>query len=348
MAEFWLLAKIFYSMPNLESSEDPNGDALVLGVARPLIATCLERGWCRWGHYMRFSEQGYHLRLTLYGEEQVLEQLVMPLLEQTVQRHHAALPGPAQSPMRLSPLAQRLNHKWGGPKERFEVYPPGTALMGVARGIDDEGVFESPEAFAAHHRLHTDGARRAIALLEQTASHKQRTAFVRLLLDDFLRLTDLGPLERYCFLNYLKMQWISYFDLGPEVLEPFMHLHAERAERYQAYFARKRGPEDSLPLLPAALRPLYQDWIASLRELLPPVLGRDGRGLLTPYVSLRLLSFFHLTHNRTGVGLVQEVYLAHLLEQHYRSLLEPWQIAEAERWSRALQERSMPEEAAQR
>lgn len=340
MAEYWLLAKIFYSMPDLESPEDPNGDRLVLKVARPLIAESLAQGWCRWGHYMRFSEQGYHLRLTLYGEEQALEQRVMPRLRQIL----AQAPDTDQPPMRLSPLAERLNHKWGGPKQHFTVYPPGTAFMGVARTIDDAEAFESPAAYAAHHALNTDGAARAMALLEQAPAHRQRTAFVRLLMDDFLRLTDLSALERYCFLNYLKMQWISYFDLGPEELAPYMRLHAERAERYHAFFARKRGPQDSLVLLPEPLRPLYQGWVAALRELLPPAVRRDEHGRLTPYLSLRLLSYFHLTHNRVGVGLIQEVYLAHLLEQYYRSLLEPSQIAEAERWAQALHARSSPAE----
>jgi hypothetical protein len=336
MSERWFLAKIYYSLASIENEEDPSGNTVLVDLVRPTVRTLKEQGWIRWSTFMRFAEQGYHIRLMLYGHESVLVEKVEPYVQQALQRHRREHPEVSRQPMRLTPLAVRLNQKWGGAKVDFELRPPDDNVMGLMYNTGEDEIFESEEAFTHHYNLQSDACERSLELLLLEPAFQARKSFVRLLVDDFLRLTDLTMLERYYFLTYLRLEWITYFELAEADLAPSYQLYRQREERYRAYFSHKQSVDDSLPMLPPHLRPFYQEWLDSLRQKLPPIIGRNANGHLTPHGSLRLLTFFHLMHNRLGVGMLHELHMAYVLAQHYRSYLTAAQVAEADHWARQM------------
>jgi hypothetical protein len=336
MSERWFLAKIYYSLANIENEEDPNGNTILVDFVRPTVRALKQQGWIRWSTFMRFAEQGYHIRFMVYGDEKVLAENVEPTVQRALQKHRAAHPEVSSRPMQLAPLAVRLNQKWGGAKRDYALRPPDANVMGLMYDTGEDEIFESEEAFTNHYNLQSDACERALDLLALEPRFQARKSFVRLLVDDFLRLTDLTELECYYFLTYLRLEWITYFEIADADLEPSYRVYHEREQRYRAYFQRKQTVDDSLAMLPSHLQALYRDWLDSLRQKLPAVIGRDAAGHLTPHGSLRLLTFFHLMHNRLGVGMMQELHMAYVLAQHYRSYLTAAQVAEADAWARMM------------
>lgn len=337
MGERWFLTKIYYSLADVENEEDPHGNTILLDFVRPTFAHLKAKGWVRWGIFMRFSEEGYHIRYQVYGDEQVLAEKVAPYLAQALQELRQQHPEVSQQPMQLTPLAVRLNQKWSGAGDLFDLRLPDMHEMGLMYNTGEDEIFESDEAFARHYDLQSDACARALDLLSLKPAYNLRKTVARLLVDDFLRMTDLTSLERYYFLTYLRMEWIDYFELTPTDLAPSYEMYAAREARYQAYFAQKKTPEDSLAMLPSALRPFYKDWLWSLQEKTPPIVGRDSQGHLTPHGSLRLMAFFHLMHNRIGIGMMQELHMAYVLAQHYRAHLTTAEISQADAWARQTQ-----------
>ncbi|MCA9974339.1 MAG: hypothetical protein KC413_01260, partial [Anaerolineales bacterium] len=291
MSERWFLTKIYYSLADVENEEDANGNTILLDFVRPTMAYMKEEGWIRWGIFMRFSEGGYHIRYQVYGDEAVLAEKAAPYLANVLQELRLKHPEVSLHPMQLTPLAVRLNQKWGGVKEGFDLQMPDAHEMGLMYNTGEDEIFESDEAFARHYDLHSDACARALDLLSWKPSYNLRKTVARLLVDDFLRMTDLTSLERYYFLTYLRMEWIDYFELTPADLAPSHTVYETRKARYQAYFTQKEAQDDNLAMLPEPLRPFYRQWLASLRDKVPPVVGRDANGHLTPHGSLRLMAF---------------------------------------------------------
>lgn len=347
MGDRWFLTKIYYSLADVENEEDSNGNTILLRFVYPSLVGLKEKGWIRWGIFMRFSEEGYHIRYQVYGDEQVLAEKAAPYLTQALEELRLQHPEVSLHPMQLTPLAVRLNQKWGGTRETFDLRLPNAHEMGLMYNTGEEEIFESEEIFAHHYDLHSDACARALALLSFKPTYQLRKTIARLLVDDFLRVTDLSNLERYYFLTYLRMEWIEYFDLTPADLAASHNMYEQRKARYQAYFAQKKTPDDSLLMLSPEVRPFYQKWLAALQEKVPPVVGRDANGHLTAYGSLRLMAFFHLMHNRIGVGMMQELHMAYVLAQHYRSLLTETEISQADAWARQTQA-ALPGRAANR
>lgn len=114
MGDRWFLTKIYYSLADVENEEDSNGNTILLRFVYPSLLGLKEKGWIRWGIFMRFSEEGYHIRYQVYGDEQVLAEKAAPYLTQALEELRLQHPEVSLHPMQLTPLAVRLNQKWGG------------------------------------------------------------------------------------------------------------------------------------------------------------------------------------------------------------------------------------------
>lgn len=333
MSERWYLVRLYYHMGDLQREEDPTGDHILVNLVRPAMQHVLGQGWARYGWFMRFSQHGYHIQFRMWGDENRLQEQAEPYLRAAATDYcRSSLPSqPAE--MELGVLAQRLNYKWGGPKEHITVRQPGAVETGLMYNTGEEEIHESAESFEQTSRFNSDACLRSLDLLAAAPQLKDRKTFVRLLMDDFFRLADLSQRERFYILTFCQLQWIKYFALDEATLAPYHAHYLQMAPRYQQYFAQKRRPEDSLIYLTPTLRPLYQDWIAAWRASIPHIIRRDAQGQLSSYDSLRLLTIFHLTHNRLGIGLLQEMYMAHLLAEHYRTFLTPDEAEEVVYWA---------------
>jgi hypothetical protein len=328
MAKRWLSARIYYSPLDMNAPGDPQSDTILLDFIDPAIRHMRAEGWVEWATFMRFAEAGYHIYLTVYGEEETIKASAGPYLRAEFTRFRSEHPEIMQEPMVLSPNAETLNRKWGSPAEPRKLVEPGTLLMGLLpEEVDTEG-YETREAWAAQHSLHTALCRHTLDLIRLDPTPQLRNQFVRLLMDDFLRLSGLADSECYTVLRRLQQGWIDYFELKSDLLERMERLYRQKEERYQGFFRGKQRPEESLSMLPAELQPVYAEWLTTLRELGPQVIRREGGQKVTAFDAQRIIGVFHLTHNRLSIKLEDEILTAHILAQYYGSLVDPAKRAE--------------------
>lgn len=330
MSKRWLSARIYYSPLDVNTPGDPQSETILLEYVEPALAHLRGRGWIEWATFIRFAEGGYHVYLVLYGEEEILTAEIEPYLRREFARFRTEHPEIMQSPMVLSPNAETLNRKWGNPSEPRKLNAPGAILTGLLlEGSDREG-YESEAAWLAQQQLHTALCQHTLDLLRLNPSPQLRKQFVRLLMDDFLRLSGLSEGERYSVLRRLQQGWIDYFELKSDLVERITRVYEQKAERYQEFFTNKQQPEESLAFLPPALQPVYAVWLGTLRELGPAVIQRADEGQVTVYDAQRIIGVFHLTHNRLSIKLEDEILTAHILAEYYGSLIEPEKRAEIE------------------
>ncbi len=318
MTAHWLKARLFFAPKDDQSRVDEHADRLLIDVIAPLLRDLRQREWISGSTWIRFSAEGYHLRLDLLGSEPRLRHDVLPLLQREWAAYTAAHPEIIHSDFRLPELSLKLNQKLG---TDAALYKPGTLLTEIEPEQHIGVVYEDATLLYAHNNLHHQLGLHTIDNLARADSHALRKTLVSLYLDDMLRLTGLTPAERYRFLSAVQDQWINYFDLRPQ-LERYRDRYQKNGPRMLQFYQSKRDYHASLSLVPESLHAQYSATIAMLAANIPSIIQRDEHGALTQQTILRLMSVFHLSNNRFGIDLIDEVYLAFVMAQYYATLID--------------------------
>lgn len=342
MPDTCLMVQIFHRVGPAEAPDAP-ADRILLELIKPLFSWGCAEGKLRGASFLRFSSRGYHVRSRFFGVEHVLRSEVEPRLQEEFGRHVALYPGDFEGEAPLSGLSATLHRKWreGGAASSGPL-PPGTYDASYPDLSPEVVNYESEAVRLAERDLQTDASLRSLDLLALRPPRPVLRAFLRMLLDDALRITGLSPRDLFLLMRCLEEQWIGFFEISAEQLSPHRQAYAEKRDRYLKFFAEKRGPEDSLPTLPTALHGPFLAWLESLRGLLPPIVARNEHGLVSELCILRLEALFHLSHNRFGISLLDEISTAHMLADHYRRQLDEDTAAGAEAEASALARRMTP------
>jgi hypothetical protein len=330
MRDFWLNTKLFFSLQDANDRNDPNLEAILLGFVRPALDHFKSRGWVEWYNFMGFSSEGYHVHWMCYGKQETLEREVAPYIRRGFASFRELHPEIMRGPMVLTSLPQVLNRKWGGTGSPAPLSEPGSVKMMLLPGDFDADQHESEEAWTAQQRFHTALCEPIFDFLSLTPTPRLRATFVRLLMADLLSLLDLTDRERYVILRRLQNDWIGYFELGDEFVSGVQAAYRRKARQFQQFFAVRTSLDDRLALLPAPARPVYRAWLACFKELAPALCRGDGEGRASIYDANRIIGAIHLTHNRLGVPLTEEVYSLEILAQHSGSRLAPGESQEIE------------------
>lgn len=329
MSEKQLMIKLYYAMADMTDPSDPRGNATIVNLVSPIVQYVFDQEWAYNFAFMRFSDGGYHIRFRLIGNENVLETKVQPYIRQQVTDYLETHNVGQEQKMELSRYAVHVNKNWNGKRSTFKLFKPGQFQMGIMQGPGEETAHESALALHDFQEFTTDACFRILRFLETNPDYKTRQTFVRLILDDFIRLLDLSHRERYYILNFCEQQWLSYFEMDESSIAPYRDTYKGRIAAYMRYFRQKKGAEDSFPYLSERLRPLYMTWVDSFSQFTSFIVRRDENGHMTQFDALRILALFHLIHNRTGVGLVPEIQWAYMLKTYYRTFLTPQEIEDS-------------------
>lgn len=325
----WLLTKLFYAVRRDTGAEDVHGDRLLVELVAPLFREVREVPGVRWMNFMRFSENGYHIRFRFYGDRKILESSLGPRIATRVAELCDTAAEMFTGTQALSGISATLNRKRSRDGE-IRLFEPGFRQTGFLDDSEERALFESEEDRAAYFDFDDAACEKLLEILARRPPFQLRKLLLRQALDDLLRLAGLSAAECYLLVRYTERLWTDYFELGEQHLGPMKQYFEERRERYLAYFGEKKGPEESLRLIPESWREPYVEWMGLLRQTLPPLIRREPDGTWSRYSLLRLFAAFHLWHNRIGLGIVEEVFLAYLLGAYYRTLVSEGEQAEVE------------------
>lgn len=324
----FLQVEFYYPVVDSDAGLDTCGDAVIAGMLVPLMARLRTESLVSHYEFMRYSVGGYHIRVKLRGERSRLEQardgLVVPFLE-GYRREHAALLG---HDMALGDFSRRLYQRLAMDPE--ELFAGGEFTVAFAR--DHDGLYEDARVFDAYVRFSEQLCDTMISALDQLGDVRSRKIFVRLLLADLLATSGLEDNELFYVLVFIQRQWELYFAMDAAQVGQSRATAAALAPAFHAFLARRSGISGSAAALPEAARALYVRSATALSEAMPTLVRREPHGGIGNNTALRLLSLVHLTHNRMGLDIMQEVLFTGLLTGFHEMRIGQEEADDSRRW----------------
>jgi thiopeptide-type bacteriocin biosynthesis protein len=289
-------------------------DRVVLEVVEPFVERAREEGWIDGHFFIRYSEQGPHVRLRLHGDPAVLEGTVWPALVEHVR---------ARDPeVAVDRLPETAVYQRG---EDAEAVVRVTHLARVAYEPETER-YGGPDALPIAERLFEASSRAAYDLTrgmgDQRSSRLGKGLLATVvLLHSYVRDRAHGAAFGHMYAtNYLRS--VAREDDGREAwLGAFGQGYEQQAETLGEYvdevWSRMDEGEplsDALDAWAAALAERRAELEEAFRSGLVRVAGQEPdewdrvvAGIVSSYV--------HMMNNRLGITIQEESYLGYLIHR---------------------------------
>lgn len=291
----------------------PDCDRIVVDVMEPFVHRCQEEGSIDQHFFIRYSEQGPHLRLRLHGQAATLESEVWPALVRHLRDHNPDVavderPESPGVPERPAGQPARVTHAARVP------YEPETERYGGPDAVlVAERVFQvsSDAAYALLTRVGTErSSRLGKGLLSMVVlthvfhdSREAAAAFAQMYHTSYLRA--LAAQEEH------RGTWLNAFDQG----------YSQQSETLQEYVdavweAMDGGEElsESLDAYTAGLR-VHRDELRALFDAGRVQVGGQPAERWERVVNGICPSYVHMMNNRLGITLQEESYLGYLINR---------------------------------
>jgi len=299
MSHDWLSAHIHFQGPLY----DETPDRVILDVVEPFVRICQKREWIFRFFFIRYSENGPHVRFRLHGDEDVLRDTVKPELEAHVQDVRPADLHPQEReeggdiPVRWVPYERETN-RYGGPQ--------GVKLAEQFFHCSSEAAFQLLERCQGQGHaarlgkgllsmvvlLHAffDTREQAVGLLEQYG-----TGY----------LSSIARDEQQQ--NRLQEAFEEGYDRQDDILPAYVNETWTRLEEGAPLTDALDQYYDDLGDVVRRFTDLFEDEHLIRNEVVPDSWG-EATGMIVP-------SYLHMMNNRLGIPIPEEAYLAHLIEK---------------------------------
>ena len=295
---------------------DINGDHALTHLVAPLAAQLAEAGLASSTEFMRYSIKGYHVRVKFRNGAPLALPAIATRVDAAVAAYRLAHPERIGQAGELGIYARQLHERAG---KQIMLSTPGSYTFATKE--EEPGLFEDDATHLRYVELTNASCKTLLSLLAAGANYNLRKTFVRLFLADILLGSGLSTEELYYSLYFAQLQWRKFFALSDEANARCTNNYLLSKGKYHRFLHSKDGVGGSVAALPAALGPLYRDGVAQAAPLFSALLLRNEAGKLTNHSALRILSLIHLTHNRVGLDIEQEILFAELLCGYWQPML---------------------------
>ncbi len=324
----FLLVEFYYPMIDDGNGGDFIGDACLVAVLQPLARTLSAYPGVESYEFMRYSLDGYHLRIKFHGQPCALQRLadegVRPALQAFALTHARLL---AQD-MALGDFGQRLVARLG--KEGDSLKEGGDFALRMAR--DASELFESAAVRSDYLALSRCMCDLLLVAIEQDLLPRERRTLVRLMLVQLLEASGLNAAGLHYLATFAARQWQGYFNIDPSQIASCRATAAAAAERFSSFLAGAGDSAASARALPARFRPAYELHMQQMLPMMAALVDIGQGGAATSHTALRLLSMVHLAHNRLGLNILQEIIFAELAIHHFAIGLDQAEVHDNTAW----------------
>lgn len=282
-------------------------DRVILDVVEPFVRTCQRRDWISQFFFIRYSENGPHVRFRLRGEEDVLRDTVKPELRAHVRD---ALPpdlhpgereeGP-DAPIRWVPYERETN-RYGGPRgvklaEQF-FHCSSEAALRLLEGCRGQGrsarLGKGLLSMVVLLHAFFDTQEKAVDLLEQYG-----TGYLNSIARDEEQQSR------------LQEAFKEGYDRQDDTLTAYVNETWARLEEGAPLTDVLDDYYDGLRDVARQFEDLFEDRHLVRNDVVPDS-WREATGMIVP-------SYLHMMNNRLGIPIPEEAYLAHLIEKTFVS-----------------------------
>lgn len=315
----WLAAYLYYDEP---------WEKLLVEAVKPFAEEVLELGLATKYFFIRYWEQGPHIRLRFFGDPKVLEQQVKPKLESWFKAWIAANPSSYRYPEEYAHAATKFDWypnnsiQWMEYEPETQRYGGPLALpIGETQFVSSSNatlsIMDASEGWSYDHAL---GSAIQMHLSFSVAMKMDRTEareFYGWIFQSWLPMAipmGLSEEERPVALEKILVAFESQYQQQKEVLEPFITEFWEALEAgeefeeewLQRWFSEQKEVRRQLESLAQAGQIEYPDQRSPGHDRF------DTTWEKLKYWSLHS-SYVHMTNNRLGVQNRDEGYLGFLL-----------------------------------
>ena len=299
MSRDWLSAYVHFQ----GSLYGGTTDRVILDVVEPFVRICQRREWISSFFFIRYSENGPHVRVRLQGGEDVLRDTVKPELETHVQDvlpvdlHPKDREGDLDDPVRWVPYERETN-RYGGPRgvklaERF-FHCSSEAAFQLLEGCRGQGhaarLGKGLLAMVVLLHAFFDTQEQAVRLLEQYG-----TGY----------LSNIARDEEQQ--NRLQEAFEEGYDRQDDTLAAYVNATWTRLEEKAPVTDALDQYYDDLGDVVRRFEELLDGGHLVRNEVVPDD-WREATRMIVP-------SYLHMMNNRLGIPIPEEAYLAHLIKK---------------------------------
>ncbi|MFI9783039.1 thiopeptide-type bacteriocin biosynthesis protein [Kitasatospora sp. NPDC051984] len=319
----WISLHVFYAA---------NANPVLVNCVRPLVESLREQGLLRSWFFIRYWLEGPHIRLRLLPAEASATAKVAEAARTALESYLRERPALYEEDRNASGdlyknmfLAEYSEERWNELYGAEGTMPfrdnNSVARIPYERELDRYGGPAGMELAEWHFQ---ESSETVMTLLETTNVHVrtvllgQAAQLTAGLCFAFLR--DEEAVARF-LVNYRMMWEASYQEPSDDQHKRFDRSYERMKDRLVARLEHVR--DSARDASSAAPTPLERSWLAHCGELRDKVLGMTDAGSLTfrdgpvqdPQVALAIVlsSYVHMTNNRLGVSILDEIYLSYIL-----------------------------------
>lgn len=289
----WLSGYVFFNDNNIYSIVSDN---IILNIISPFVQKCIENNWIDKYFFIRYSENGPHVRIRFFGDENILHETVKPEFELVVKGFEFK----KEFKLRENPI------EWVDYEPEIERYGGENAIP-VAEEcffVSSKATIESLEKINDHSDRLGKGLLHMVIMVNCFFPEKHQAT-------RFCENYHKGYLTGVASNEELKNFYVDSFKNG-------FDRQSEKLKEFIARFWEMLHDNDELPVN----LDVFRNSIFSIKEKLL-VLNRQGlliddqtdEPLFESKIYRILPSYVHMMNNRLGISIPEESYLAYLFSQ---------------------------------
>jgi len=299
MNKCWLSAYIYFRGAGIHKSAC---DDVILDVIYPFVRTCERHNWISRYFFVRYNENGPHIRLRLLGEDETLRDTVKPQLKKHVQE---AL----RSDLRPKEHGDEIVH--------WIPYERETNRYG-----GQEGVRLAEQFFHCSSEV-------CFKLLKKSRGQARSSRLGTGLLSMVVLLYAFSRTQEQAvqLMNQYKEGYLRYKvlddDQASDLQEIFEEMYEQQGETLSRYVNETKSRLERGVPLTDALDVYYRNLIEisdRFHDLFQKgLLAKDQAVLNSWGQAIRTIipNYLHMNNNRLGITLLEESYLAYLIARTY-------------------------------
>lgn len=304
----WTLALCYYHRKDVESIIDAHGNTLITNFLGPLVHTLTRNEVLSHLNWIRYSENGFHLRCRFWAADERQSKRQIDLIQEAFSNFKAEHPSLFEGPPTLSRIAQNLNDKIEGGTLRT----PGTLEIGPVTHTDEESVYDSWEAYDFCRQVQSRSSLLCLKAMEAGESYARKLALAQISGFDLLYALSTSWPEFYKYARFISRTWCDFFNLDPTGdYERTNHIWSRRSAFYKLFDSRSSF-EQSLVLVPHQLQSDYLNLFDTIDDDTVCLV----RNQMVERYAMQVLSLFHQQFNRLGLSINEETAYAQLLSEY--------------------------------
>ena len=284
VADGWLSAHIFFN----GDLYDKECDRVILESVAPFVQVCRKNQWITRYFFVRYGENGPHVRLRLHGAQDILEHEVKPLL--IAER---------EAPLRILWISYEPEvGRYGGPDgmilaESFFHYSSEISILLLGKIISEERSSRLGKALLS-----------MVILLHAFLDNRAKAA-------KFAGNYGMNYLQTLIRDEALQSRWVEAFGSGYTRQAEMLAIYVN--ETWERLQASETLPEvlDRYRQNIHEIKWRFKSLWADRRLMIGAVVLENWEHCISAIIS----SYVHMMNNRLGVTLQEESYLAYLLAQ---------------------------------